>query len=490
MAASIWTRAAKAKLQVMLEYMKADPTVNHIELDGHSDNSGNRLTNRDLSRRRALAVMEFFKANGIQESQITLRFHGERYPLAPNTSNANRAKNRRVAIRLERGAARGASGAPSDESPPLRQLPDSSGHRRALDTICRFVVISCRATVNYPVWAVDFTAFRRTPWSDGMADVNKVVLAYSGGLDTSVILKWLQDTYNCEVVTFTADLGQGEEVEPARAKAQAMGVKEIYIDDLREEFVRDFVFPMFRANTVYEGEYLLGTSIARPLIAKRLIEIANETGADAISHGATGKGNDQVRFELGAYALKPGVKVIAPWREWDLLSREKLMDYAEKHAIPIERHGKKKSPYSMDANLLHISYEGGVLEDTWTEHEEDMWRWTVSPEKAPDKPQYLELTYRNGDIVALDGVEMTPATVLATLNRIGGEHGIGRLDIVENRYVGMKSRGCYETPGGTIMLRAHRAIESITLDREVAHLKDELMPQVRQPDLHRLLVEP
>ncbi|AHF69127.1 MULTISPECIES: argininosuccinate synthase [Pseudomonas] len=308
-----------------------------------------------------------------------------------------------------------------------------------------------------------------------MADVNKVVLAYSGGLDTSVILKWLQDTYNCEVVTFTADLGQGEEVEPARAKAQAMGVKEIYIDDLREEFVRDFVFPMFRANTVYEGEYLLGTSIARPLIAKRLIEIANETGADAISHGATGKGNDQVRFELGAYALKPGVKVIAPWREWDLLSREKLMDYAEKHAIPIERHGKKKSPYSMDANLLHISYEGGVLEDTWTEHEEDMWRWTKSPEDAPNVPTYLELTYRNGDIVALDGVEMSPATVLATLNRIGGENGIGRLDIVENRYVGMKSRGCYETPGGTIMLRAHRAIESITLDREVAHLKDELM---------------
>ena len=310
-----------------------------------------------------------------------------------------------------------------------------------------------------------------------MADVNKVVLAYSGGLDTSVILKWLQDTYNCEVVTFTADLGQGEEVEPARAKAQAMGVKEIYIDDLREEFVRDFVFPMFRANTVYEGEYLLGTSIARPLIAKRLIEIANETGADAISHGATGKGNDQVRFELGAYALKPGVKVIAPWREWDLLSREKLMDYAEKHAIPIERHGKKKSPYSMDANLLHISYEGGVLEDTWTEHEEDMWRWTKSPENAPDTPTYLELTYRNGDIVALDGVEMTPATVLATLNRIGGENGIGRLDIVENRYVGMKSRGCYETPGGTIMLAAHRGIESITLDRGAMHLKDELMPK-------------
>ncbi|MEG4315656.1 argininosuccinate synthase [Pseudomonas sp. FIP_A4] len=311
-----------------------------------------------------------------------------------------------------------------------------------------------------------------------MADVKKVVLAYSGGLDTSVILKWLQDTYNCEVVTFTADLGQGEEVEPARAKAQAMGVKEIYIDDLREEFVRDFVFPMFRANTIYEGEYLLGTSIARPLIAKRLIEIANETGADAISHGATGKGNDQVRFELGAYALKPGVQVIAPWREWGLTSRETLMAYAEKAKIPVDfAKAGKKSPYSMDANLLHISYEGGVLEDTWTEHEEDMWRWSVSPEKAPDVPTYIELTYRKGDIVAIDGVEMTPATVLAKLNEIGGANGIGRLDIVENRYVGMKSRGCYETPGGTIMMKAHRAIESITLDREVAHLKDELMPK-------------
>ena len=311
-----------------------------------------------------------------------------------------------------------------------------------------------------------------------MADVKKVVLAYSGGLDTSVILKWLQDTYNCEVVTFTADLGQGEEVEPARAKAQAMGVKEIYIDDLREEFVRDFVFPMFRANTIYEGEYLLGTSIARPVIAKRLIEIANETGADAISHGATGKGNDQVRFELGAYALKPGVQVIAPWREWDLTSRETLMAYAEKAKIPVDfAKAGKKSPYSMDANLLHISYEGGVLEDTWTEHEEDMWRWSVSPEKAPDVPTYIELTYRKGDIVAIDGVEMTPATVLAKLNEIGGANGIGRLDIVENRYVGMKSRGCYETPGGTIMMKAHRAIESITLDREVAHLKDELMPK-------------
>ena len=310
-----------------------------------------------------------------------------------------------------------------------------------------------------------------------MAEVNKVVLAYSGGLDTSVILKWLEDTYGCEVVTFTADLGQGEEVEPARAKAQAMGVKEIYIDDLREEFVRDFVFPMFRANTVYEGEYLLGTSIARPLIAKRLIEMANETGADAISHGATGKGNDQVRFELGAYALKPGVKVIAPWREWDLLSREKLMDYAAKHDIPIERHGKKKSPYSMDANLLHISYEGGVLEDTWAEHEEDMWRWSVSPENAPNQATYIELGYQNGDIVSIDGKDMSPATVLAYLNKVGGDNGIGRLDIVENRFVGMKSRGCYETPGGTIMLKGHRAIESITLDREVAHLKDSLMPK-------------
>ena len=309
-----------------------------------------------------------------------------------------------------------------------------------------------------------------------MSDVKKVVLAYSGGLDTSVILKWLQDQYQCEIVTFTADLGQGEEVEPARAKAEALGVKEIYIDDLREEFVRDFVFPMFRANTIYEGEYLLGTSIARPLIAKRLIEIANETGADAISHGATGKGNDQVRFELGAYALKPGVKVIAPWREWDLMSREKLLAYAEKHNIPIERHGKK-SPYSMDANLLHISYEGGVLEDTWAEHEEDMWRWSVSPENAPDTPTYIELTYRQGDIVAIDGQDMTPAQVLTYLNKVGGDNGIGRVDIVENRYVGMKARGCYETPGGTIMLKAHRAIESITLDREVMHLKDELMPK-------------
>ncbi|GAB2189172.1 argininosuccinate synthase [Sessilibacter sp. MAH2] len=311
-----------------------------------------------------------------------------------------------------------------------------------------------------------------------MSAVKKVVLAYSGGLDTSVIAKWLQETYQCEVVTFTADIGQGEEVEPARAKAKALGIKEIYIDDLREEFVRDFVFPMFRANTIYEGEYLLGTSIARPLITKRMIEIANETGADAVAHGATGKGNDQVRFELGAYALKPGVKVIAPWREWDLTSREKLMDYCEQHQIPVDfAKNKKKSPYSMDANLLHISYEGGILEDPWAEAEADMWRWSVAPEQAPDKPTYVELTFEKGDIVAVDGERMSPATVLATLNKIGGANGVGRLDIVENRYVGMKSRGCYETPGGTIMLKAHRAIESITLDREVAHLKDSLMPK-------------
>lgn len=311
-----------------------------------------------------------------------------------------------------------------------------------------------------------------------MSNVNKVVLAYSGGLDTSVILKWLEDTYECEVVTFTADIGQGEEVEPARAKAQDMGVKEIYIEDLREEFVRDYVYPMFRANAIYEGEYLLGTSIARPLIAKRLIEIANETGADAISHGATGKGNDQVRFELGAYALKPGVRVIAPWREWDLNSREKLMAYAEKHSIPVDfAKNKKKSPYSMDANLLHISYEGGILEDPWAEAEDDMWRWSVAPEAAPDKASYIELSYEKGDIVAIDGERMTPAQVLSKLNQLGGANGIGRLDIVENRYVGMKSRGCYETPGGTLMMKAHRAIESLTLDREVAHLKDELMPR-------------
>jgi len=311
-----------------------------------------------------------------------------------------------------------------------------------------------------------------------MSDIKKVVLAYSGGLDTSVIVRWLQDNYQCEVVTFTADIGQGEEVEPARAKAEALGVKEIYIDDLKEEFVRDFVFPMFRANTIYEGEYLLGTSIARPLIAKRLIEIANETGADTISHGATGKGNDQVRFELGAYALKPGIKVIAPWREWDLSSRETLMDYCAQRDIPVDfASSKKKSPYSMDANLLHISYEGGILEDPWAEAEEDMWRWSVSPEAAPDTPTYLDLTFTKGDITAIDGKAMSPAEVLAYLNKVGGDNGIGRLDIVENRYVGMKSRGCYETPGGTIMLPAHRAIESITLDREVAHLKDELMPK-------------
>ena len=307
--------------------------------------------------------------------------------------------------------------------------------------------------------------------------IKKAVLAYSGGLDTSVILKWLEDSYGCEVVTFTADIGQGEEVEPARAKAKAMGVKEIYIEDLREEFVRDYVFPMFRANAIYEGEYLLGTSIARPLIAKRLVEIANETGADAISHGATGKGNDQVRFELGAYALKPGVHIIAPWREWDLLSREKLMAYAAKHKIPVEYNKGKKSPYSMDANLLHISYEGGILEDPWAEAEADMWRWTVSPQQAPDKATYIELSYAQGDIVAIDGVKKTPAEVLTELNKVAGANGIGRLDIVENRYVGMKSRGCYETPGGVVMLRAHRAIESLTLDREVAHLKDELMPR-------------
>ena len=310
-----------------------------------------------------------------------------------------------------------------------------------------------------------------------MSDIKKVVLAYSGGLDTSVIVKWLQETYNCEVVTFTADIGQGEEVEPARAKAEALGVKEIYIDDMREEYVRDYVFPMFRANAIYEGEYLLGTSIARPLIAKRMIDIANETGADAISHGATGKGNDQVRFELGAYALKPGVQVIAPWREWDLNSRDKLLEYCEQHDIPVEMKRGKKSPFSMDANLLHISYEGGNLEDPWSEAEDDMWRWSVAPEDAPDKATYMELTYLKGDIVEIDGAAKTPAEVLTELNEVGGANGIGRLDIVENRYVGMKSRGCYETPGGTIMMRAHRAIESITLDREVAHLKDELMPR-------------
>ena len=307
----------------------------------------------------------------------------------------------------------------------------------------------------------------------------KVVLAYSGGLDTSIILRWLQETYDAEVITFTADLGQGEEVEPARAKALEMGVpaENIHIEDVREEFVRDFVYPMFRANTIYEGEYLLGTSIARPLIAKRLVEIAAEHGADAISHGATGKGNDQVRFELGAYALAPEIKVIAPWREWELGGRETLMAYAEEHNIPIEMKRGTKSPFSMDANLLHISFEGGPLEDPFTEPPAEMWRWSVSPEMAPNEATYVELTYEKGDIVAIDGKAMTPAQVLTELNRLGGENGIGRLDIVENRFVGMKSRGAYETPGGTIMLRAHRAIESITLDREVAHLKDSLMPK-------------
>jgi len=310
-----------------------------------------------------------------------------------------------------------------------------------------------------------------------MSDINKVVLAYSGGLDTSVIAKWLTETYGCEVVTFTADVGQGGEVEPARAKAQAMGIKEIFIEDLREEFVRDYVYPMFRANALYEGEYLLGTSIARPLIAKRLVEIAQETGADAISHGATGKGNDQVRFELAAYALAPGIQVIAPWREWDLNSREKLLAYCAKHDIAVEKKRGSKSPYSMDANLLHISYEGDILEDPAAEPEESMWLWSVAPEAAPDTPTYIELDYSQGDITAIDGVPMSPASVLEALNKIGGANGIGRADIVENRYVGMKSRGCYETPGGTIMLKAHRAIESLTMDRELAHLKDDLMPR-------------
>lgn len=313
-----------------------------------------------------------------------------------------------------------------------------------------------------------------------MSDIKKVVLAYSGGLDTSVILKWLQDTYACEVVTFTADLGQGEELEPARTKALQFGIKpeNIFIDDLREEFVRDFVFPMFRANTIYEGEYLLGTSIARPLIAKRQIEIAHSTKADAVSHGATGKGNDQVRFELGYYSLEPSIKVIAPWREWDLLSREKLLAYAEKHSIPVEmKHKQGGAPYSMDANLLHISYEGRHLEDPKAEAEESMWRWTVSPESAPNEAEYLDIEFESGDAVAINGKRYKAHELLAELNRIGGKHGIGRLDLVENRYVGMKSRGCYETPGGTILLKAHRGIESITLDREVAHLKDDLMPR-------------
>lgn len=313
--------------------------------------------------------------------------------------------------------------------------------------------------------------------SVSQSSVKKVVLAYSGGLDTSVILAWLRETYDCEVVTFTADIGQGEEVEVARSKAEQLGVKEIFIEDLTEEFARDYVFPMFRANAIYEGEYLLGTSIARPLIAKRMVEIVNETGADSISHGATGKGNDQVRFELGAYALKPGIKIIAPWREWDLTSRETLMAYAADRNIPVEMKRGKSSPYSMDANLLHISYEGAELEDPWNEPVDEMWRWTVSPESAPDKPLYITLSYKAGDVIAIDDESMTPAQVLSKLNQLGGENGIGRLDIVENRYVGMKSRGCYETPGGTILLKAHRAIESITLDREVAHLKDDLMPR-------------
>lgn len=313
-----------------------------------------------------------------------------------------------------------------------------------------------------------------------MSDVKKVVLAYSGGLDTSVILKWLQDTYRCEVITFTADLGQGEELEPARQKALKFGIRpeNIFIDDLREEFVRDFVFPMFRGNTLYEGEYLLGTSIARPLIAKRLVEIARQTGADAIAHGATGKGNDQIRFELGAYALMPNVRVIAPWREWDLLSREKLLQYAEKAGIEIEmKHRQGGAPYSMDANLLHISYEGRHLENPGAEPEASMWRWTVSPEDAPDQAEHIQIGFEKGDPVSINGKKMSPAVLLAELNRLGGKHGIGRLDLVENRYVGMKSRGCYETPGGTILLPAHRAIESLTLDREVAHLKDDLMPR-------------
>ena len=312
-----------------------------------------------------------------------------------------------------------------------------------------------------------------------MSEVNKVVLAYSGGLDTSVILKWLQDTYQYEVVSFTADVGQGEELEPARKKALSLGIKpeNIFIEDLREEFARDFVFPMFRANTIYEGEYLLGTSIARPLISKKQIEIANLTGANTVSHGATGKGNDQVRFELGYYALKPDVKVIAPWREWDLNSREKLLAYAKSHGIDITMSKTGTSPYSMDANLLHISYEGKDLEDPSKEPDENMWLWSVSPENAPDMPEFIELTYEKGDITAINGQKMTPAEVLATLNKLGGKHGIGRVDIVENRFVGMKSRGCYETPGGTIMLKAHRAIESITLDKGAAHLKDEIMPK-------------
>jgi len=313
--------------------------------------------------------------------------------------------------------------------------------------------------------------------SESKTKVRKVALAYSGGLDTSVILKWLQDTYGCEVVTFTADIGQGEELDAVRPKAAALGVKEIFIDDLREEFVRDFVFPMFRANALYEGEYLLGTSIARPLIAKRLVDIARQTGCDAISHGATGKGNDQVRFELGAYALWPEVKVIAPWREWDLNSRETLLAYAAKHGIPIAKKPGGGSPYSMDANALHISYEGGGLEDPWWTPDDAIWRWTKNPEDAPNEAEVISLEYERGDVVAINGEKLTPFTVLDKLNALGAKHGIGRLDLVENRYVGIKSRGCYETPGGTILLKGHRAIESLCLDREQAHLKDELMPK-------------
>ncbi len=307
--------------------------------------------------------------------------------------------------------------------------------------------------------------------------IKKAVLAYSGGLDTSIILKWLHDQYDCDVVTFTADIGQGEELEPARAKAKTLGVREIYIEDLREEFVRDYVFPMFRANALYEGEYLLGTSIARPLIAKHLVRIAQETGADAISHGATGKGNDQVRFELNAYALNPQIHVIAPWREWDLTSRERLVAYARQHGIPVETRKDGGADYSMDANMLHISYEGGELEDPWNKPNEEMWRWTVSPHEAPDTAEEIEIEFQSGDAVALNGEPLSPASMLSALNTLGSRHGVGRIDLVENRYVGMKNRGCYETPGGTILLKAHRAIESITLDREVAHLKDELMPR-------------
>ena len=314
-----------------------------------------------------------------------------------------------------------------------------------------------------------------------MAEINKIVLSYSGGLDTTAILKWLQQKFDCEVVTFTADLGDGDDYSPVREKALKSGATEAFVDDVREEFVRDYVFPMFRCNTIYEGEYLLGTSIARPLIAKRLVEIAAETGADAISHGATGKGNDQVRFELGAYALKPDIKVIAPWREWDLTSRESLMQFCEKHQIEVDRkHEGERSPYSMDANLLHISYEGGILEDPNAEPEEGMWLWSVSPEAAPDQATYIDLTYQDGDVVAIDGKAMTPAEVLTHLNKLGGANGIGRTDIVENRYFGMKARGCYETPGGTILLKGHRAMESITMDRELGHLKDELMPRYAQ----------